>query len=1045
MRKYTNEQLESIASIELEKASKYNCFDDYGTLNIDIFAEAYLGLDIEYKDLIDSKKLAMLIIKPIKIIAKICDEEALEKDVLKDEELEIVLVKGKTILINQNKGNNNTEGGLRFSIAHEVAHWILHRNYLKNEIDKDIESEANYLAAALLMPKEKFNLEIEKFKKENRIKEDIDILINKLAERFKVSRIAARIRMESIMKDFKNINSQVCVQGVSKEKEKVKREVAPRVDNKTCLNQQLSYEITEEFLKEAFVYENKINKSFIDLYEKVREIAVINKIDNWKIETLLNIPKGISQLEPYQFISFNKEKNRFYSLEKLSVGNIIQINARFKNQIERFISMNEEAFKESNLEIDKLDFSIEESKKVSLDDIEFNEELINMRIIRDISTGTFEYDDKNFKFLPCYNITSGIEAISEIIEDNKIDNVIRRYSFVIKPNIVEYRNKKYFEPKIILRRFLSSILTEDSLGTQLRSEDNKCRRIDLNRTIFIREENKFITARIVKKKNEDEDDKIKIKKYYKDNFIFKEIKENMNIGIDDINSALFAEKANPNILIAYHTSMKNNVDTKIGVGIHSNDKVLINKHILSNCKNLKLIEPIECTLVSKKNFINISTVAINEGKLSLDKVLVKSKFDEINLYVFRGENSTFKIENYIRRFMEHPSEIKQEKYKEEANVEKINDNKYKLKFYNKEIIFNIIEIIDDKIIGRKTSENESYEDRRNLIINAIGDYKENSIAIVLMEDLRSNPKVDSKNIIRIALNSIGIVNQFIIDDVENENKDEKKKDNIFDNKTRASMLDLLNDIGFVNGYGVIQDKVIYSFWCYKIGKKEEFKKYIPFIMRTDSKDIEFMVLEGPNLYSWIPLHKANKSISDIGSWLNSSGDLDEVLEDEVIDEIIEEINDDSREKIIIISHENNFDYKVIEKKLHKFTNASIVKTDISDTEVIQYHKLKGNTGITSCIYKIDDDYYRSYGKKVKGMEQKATLYKKDNVKKEYKHRNLLDIKILKSNMNNDFLAEIIHRLRLPLTTDIHINMDILSEHLNSFERHLERSIRKNDK
>ena len=133
---------------------------------------------------------------------------------------------------------------------------------------------------------------------------------------------------------------------------------------------------------------------------------------------------------------------------------------------------------------------------------------------------------------------------------------------------------------------------------------------------------------------------------------------------------------------------------------------------------------------------------------------------------------------------------------------------------------------------------------------------------------------------------------------------------------------------------------------------------------------------------------------------------------------------------------------MFENKFKEFINASVVMTNISETEVIQYHKKAGNTGITSCIYKIDDNYYRSYGQKVIGMEQNSALYKKDYLKKEYKHRNLLDIKILRSNINNNMLAEIIHRLRLPLTNNIHANMDILTEHLSSFERHIEGSITK---
>ena len=1035
MRRYTNEQLEEIASVELEKAKKYKGLYNKDLINIDLFAEVYLGLEIEYKELLDTKKLAMLVMNPMKVVARIDSEDENEEEIL-----EIVAVQGKTILINLNESNNRNEGGLRFSIAHEIAHWILHRFYLESEIDDDIEVEANYLAAALLMPKEKFKQEIELLRLENDKYKGEEWIINKLAEKFNVSKTSARIRMECIMGKNENKSSQSCVHN---KEDKPKKTKSAAVTNYTCLNQQLSYEITEEFLKESYVYENNINKSFIYLYEKIKKIAKDKDIEQWKIETLLNIPKKISQLEPYQFIAFNECRNKFYSLNMLSKGQIIQINSRFKKQIEKFVSNNLEVFNEAKLELDKLDFSVEESKRVSLNDIDFNEELISMKILRDISSKNFEYDGKIIDFLPCYNVTTGIEVISDLIEDNEFKDVIRRYSFVIQPNIVEYRNKKYFEPKIVLRRFISSILTEDSLGTQFRSESNKY--IDLNRTIFIKCDDKFITVRIAKKKDLEEDEAIKIRPYYKDYFIFKEIKENMDIGIENINSALFAEKANPDILIAYHTSMKYDADTKIGVGVHSNDKVLIKNHILKSCENLKLIEPIECIVTNKKDFINISGSATDQGKLKLDKVFVKNNLNEVDLYVFRIANSKFKLEDYIRRFIEHPSIIKKEKYKEEPNIEKINNNQYSIKLYNKTIIFNIIEIISDKIAGRKILGNENYEDRKKIILNAIGKRKENSIAIVLIDDLRKSPNVDSKSIIRTALNSIGIVNQFIIDDVGDENKSDEDRDNAFDNKTRAAMLDLLNDIGFVNASAVIKDKVVYSFWGYRIGKKDNKNKYIPFIIRTDFNNIEFMILEGNECYEWMPLFKANSAISNLGSWLNSSGDIEELTQEEVINEIIEEINEDSREKIVIVSHENNFENNLFENKFKEFINASVVMTNISATEVIQYHKTVGNTGITSCIYKIDDNYYRSYGQKVIGMEQNSTLYKKDYLKKEYKHRNLLDIKILRSNLNNNMLAEIIHRLRLPLTSNIHANMDILTEHLTSFERHIEGSITKSDK
>lgn len=645
MKKYTKSQLEEIAYNEINKASKYNCVCKDGLIDIDLFIERYLKLDIEYKALLDTSRLAMLIIKPVKVIAKITEENELE---IENEKLDVILVPGNTILINENQANNSTESGLRFSLAHEVSHWILHRKYSNSDIHDQIEFEANYLAAALLMPLKIFKSYLDELIKRNNIQyfdlKSKEFLATELSKRFNVSKIAAKIRMECMMENIEKESSQNCVHICNEEINstvKAKTKKASPVNNNTCLNQQLSYEITKEFLNESIVYENNINKSFIELFEKVSDIAKANNIENWKIDILISIPKGISQLEPYQFIAFDQENRKFYSLEKLTSGNIIRINSRFKSQIKRFIDYNKEIFDKYQLEIDKLDFYVEDSKEVSLNNVSFNEELIKMVIIKKISSVEFNYIDKSLKFYPCYNVNAGIEVISDIVEDYEINTLVRRYSFVIQPNIVKYRDKNYFEPKIVFRRFVSSLLTEDSLGKQYRSSSN--RYIDLNRTIFVKGEDKFITARIAKKKTDNHDNFLKIKPYYKDWFIFEEIKENLDIGISGINSALFAEKANPNILIAYHTSMGNDVDTKIAAGIHSNDKRLIHEHIIKVCQTLKAIEPFNCLTILRNNLSSISSIAVNENKLSLDKVYSKLHFDEINLYIFRATESNFKI------------------------------------------------------------------------------------------------------------------------------------------------------------------------------------------------------------------------------------------------------------------------------------------------------------------------------------------------------------------------------------------------------------------
>jgi Zn-dependent peptidase ImmA (M78 family) len=95
----------------------------------------------------------------------------------------------------------------RFSIAHEVAHLQLHGELL--HIDKRFplafrkqststfdakEVEANQFAAELLMPQEFVMEDVQQFPQE----EDIDLVVSKLANRYKVSVQAMTIRLTNL-------------------------------------------------------------------------------------------------------------------------------------------------------------------------------------------------------------------------------------------------------------------------------------------------------------------------------------------------------------------------------------------------------------------------------------------------------------------------------------------------------------------------------------------------------------------------------------------------------------------------------------------------------------------------------------------------------------------------------------------------------------------------------------------------------------------------------------------------------------------------------
>jgi Zn-dependent peptidase ImmA (M78 family) len=119
----------------------------------------------------------------------------------------LLLQDDKTIHIGYNKSNPKTR--IRFTIAHEIGHCIMHAKDSKLFVDKTEkilyrdgnsstgesiqEREANAFAAAILMPQKLIIQELEKHKNETNIN-----FISSLAKKFKVSDQAITIRLTNL-------------------------------------------------------------------------------------------------------------------------------------------------------------------------------------------------------------------------------------------------------------------------------------------------------------------------------------------------------------------------------------------------------------------------------------------------------------------------------------------------------------------------------------------------------------------------------------------------------------------------------------------------------------------------------------------------------------------------------------------------------------------------------------------------------------------------------------------------------------------------------
>lgn len=123
---------------------------------IEEIAEQYLHLDVEYRYLRkNSIVLGCTVFNDT--LLPIYNREA--------GRYELIAVNGGTIVIDASLLHNRTDGRLRFTFAHELAHWMIHKELfsgtgiaaasaVKTSFEEDslTERQADILATAILMP-----------------------------------------------------------------------------------------------------------------------------------------------------------------------------------------------------------------------------------------------------------------------------------------------------------------------------------------------------------------------------------------------------------------------------------------------------------------------------------------------------------------------------------------------------------------------------------------------------------------------------------------------------------------------------------------------------------------------------------------------------------------------------------------------------------------------------------------------------------------------------------------------------------------------------
>lgn len=123
---------------------------------------------------------------------------------LPDDDSGLLLVKDKKALVIVNK--NHSEGRRRFSLAHEIAHYLLHADDSHEIFHRDrrsslgtsrIEVEANAFAAEILMPEDEIKTWVES-ELLDLLDEEMEEKVAEKAKQLSVSTQALGIRLERL-------------------------------------------------------------------------------------------------------------------------------------------------------------------------------------------------------------------------------------------------------------------------------------------------------------------------------------------------------------------------------------------------------------------------------------------------------------------------------------------------------------------------------------------------------------------------------------------------------------------------------------------------------------------------------------------------------------------------------------------------------------------------------------------------------------------------------------------------------------------------------
>lgn len=156
MRRLDAMTLAAIARNVLEKYNPTLIHGEPKAIPIEDIVERHYGLNMEYRHFRKQGNV---------LGCAVFNDTLLPIWNMDEKRYELLPVKRGTIVISAELLNDRTDGRLRYTVAHELAHWLIHQELYSGgnvaaassiqtslEIDSVVERQADILACALLMP-----------------------------------------------------------------------------------------------------------------------------------------------------------------------------------------------------------------------------------------------------------------------------------------------------------------------------------------------------------------------------------------------------------------------------------------------------------------------------------------------------------------------------------------------------------------------------------------------------------------------------------------------------------------------------------------------------------------------------------------------------------------------------------------------------------------------------------------------------------------------------------------------------------------------------